>query len=529
MRQDAGFWFPGHTGATPGVALRKPLLLLALSLPLAGWWLGQPLLLWSALVPAVVLGLIDPASLVASIALTTPVFPVLRLAGDAVGAAKVSSKGLFFSADDPLILALGVAWVASRLRFPGERRDLFPGAAAGLAILYPVVIALNAIRLDTNQVIVSALYFLKWLQYASLLVLVPQTVRGADRSRLIARYLKAAYVVCLLTAGFGVYELLMSVRTQSYTKAAAFPRISSFFGSLDPNLYGASEDPVNFGVWSVLMGSVVLAAMMSGSRRHGVLRFGALLSMGFALLASASRAPVLAAAAAYSRLQKLNSSRLVLTMAALTVLGGIGFLMVPELWMRATGRFSALLEWDQAEESSAVARLQVAMNSPVFEIDQYWLIGHGHSTYRFIAEEHLARFNGGLSRSLYSFPLTAWYDGGPLGLLLWIVLFRQLGRRLRRIRDSSPDREVAALASGLCAALWALAVASMFGEVPYNWRVMGSFYLAVGVCMAADEAVNRHMAFLLLRHQAQAAGTGGITGAAIQGGPSEEDAKEVRA
>ena len=37
-------------------------------------------------------------------------------------------------------------------------------------------------------------------------------------------------------------------------------------------------------------------------------------------------------------------------------------------------------------------------------------------------------------------------------------------------------------------ALWGLALASMFGEVPYNWRVMSVFYAGVGTCLAANEA-----------------------------------------
>jgi hypothetical protein len=503
----AGFGIVGQGPASraarrPGLALCTPLAALVFLLALAGWWFEQPAMLWAAIVPAVILGLIDPSRLVLSIAVTTPTFPVLRLAGETVGAAKVSSKGLFLFVDDPLVLALGMVWLAGRLRFPGERREIFPGALAGLAVLYPLVIAVNAFRLEPNQTLVSALYYLKWLQYACLLVLIPQTLRDQDRERLAGRYLRIAYAVPIAAALFGAYELAVSIQKGSYTRAASFPRVSSFFGSLDPALYGASEDPVNFGVWAVVMGCLPLAAITAGIRRRGPLPVGALLASGFALAGSASRAPVLAAGIAYARLQRVNTGRLVMVLATVVTASGIVYLISPELLNTVGGRFLALAEWDSARESSAMGRLTVAMNSPVFEIDQYWLTGHGHSTYRFIAEEHQSRFQQGLSRSLYSFPLTAWYDAGPLGLLLWILLFRQLGKRLRRIRDNSPDAEVGALAGGLCAALWALAAASLFGEVPYNWRVMGSFYVAAAVCLAADEVVNRRTAVLLIRRQA---------------------------
>ena len=68
------------------------------------------------------------------------------------------------------------------------------------------------------------------------------------------------------------------------------------------------------------------------------------------------------------------------------------------------------------------------------------------------------------------------------------MLFMQLRRRLGVIQTRSPARDVRIFASGLSGALWGIGLASMFGEVPYNWRVMGVFYLAVGVCLAADQA-----------------------------------------
>ncbi|MEZ5399634.1 MAG: hypothetical protein R2729_08180 [Bryobacteraceae bacterium] len=472
------------------------------ALPLAGWWMNQPILLWSAFVPAIALALIAPSRLVLGIAVTTPTFPVLRLANDAVGAGKVSSKGMFLFADDPLILALAIAWLLTRLRYPGDKKRLYPSALFGLAMLYPVVILLNAFRLESNQVLVSGLYYLKWLQYGCLLVLVPQTLRGPARARLAGQYLRIVCGVSLAAAAFGAFELFESVRNGTYNKAASFPRVSSFFGSLDPTLYGASEDPVNFGVWAVVMGSLVMAAIAAGARSNGLFRFSALLAAGFSLLASVSRAPVIAAIAAYSRIQRLNSTRLILPATATCAVTLTAYVAAPDLVERTASRFAVIADWGGGKESSAESRLDIALHSPVFEVDQYWLTGHGHSTYRFVAEQHLARVHNGLSRSLYSFPLTAWYDAGPLGLALWVLLFRQLGSRLRSIRDSSEHGETAALARGLCAALWALAAASLFGEVPYNWRVMGSFYLGVAICLAADEGSRQGIARLRLRHRA---------------------------
>jgi hypothetical protein len=128
----------------------------------------------------------------------------------------------------------------------------------------------------------------------------------------------------------------------------------------------------------------------------------------------------------------------------------------------------------------------ITLHSPVFEIDQYWLIGHGHSSYRFIAEQHLATITGGISRSLYSFPLTAWYDAGPIGLLLWGCFFVQLTRRIDRIRQTARDEDLRYLAIGLSGSSWGLLVASLFAEIPYAWRLMSTYYLATAVCLCAE-------------------------------------------
>jgi hypothetical protein len=217
----------------------------------------------------------------------------------------------------------------------------------------------------------------------------------------------------------------------------------------------------------------------------------AILSSGVSLLLSASRAPWLAALAAFLKIQRIRSSKLILSSVAVIVCAAAGYLVFPEFWDVTAARFLSLGDLENASEGSASERRAVALNSPVFQVDEYWLSGHGHSSYRFIAEEHLSRITGGISRSLYNFLLTAWYDAGPLGLAFWILAFLQLLRRLEQIAASSSAPDVRALAWGLRGALWGIAVAAMFGEVPYNWRVMGFFYLSAGICLAAAEYYQR--------------------------------------
>ena len=457
------------------------------ALILLGYALTSPAILWCSLAPALWLAAAHPARLVQLLAVTAPIFPVVRLTRDLVGAQQVSTKGLFLSGDDPIIAAIGVAWMMVALRSGVRHRIWYPSALLWLLLLYLAVAAANLNRLDGSQSAVSFLYYLKWAEYAVLMIAVPRILSGAEALRFASSFPRLMMTALVVSALFAAYETAEALRTGSYSQAATIPRASSFFGTLDPLRFGASEDPANFGIYVMVVGSIALAAM-GASGRTGWLPGVSFLASLIALLLSASRAPWLAAALAYGRLQRLASSHMIL--GALAIVFGITSTLAftPQIWTASLARFEALGDWNQATERSALNRLQIAINSPVFEVDQYWLIGHGHSSYRFVAEEHLSRITSGVSRSLYNFFLTAWYDGGPAGLALWALLFLQLRRKLGQIQIRSPIAPVRTLAHGLLGALWGLALASMFGEVPYNWRVMGVFYLATAVCLAADEA-----------------------------------------
>ena len=460
---------------------------------LLGYLLSSPATLWVALAPGLWLAATHPARLVQLLAITAPTFPVIRIVRDLVGAQQVSTKGLFLSCDDPIIAALGVAWMLAQMRSAHKRTEWFPAALVWLLVLYPMVNFANLERLEASQTIVSLLYYLKWSEYAVLLFLLPQTIRGEEAIRLLSSLGRIMMAVLFVSALYATYEIVESVRTGSYTQAAAMPRASAFFGTLDPARFGASEDPVNFGVYVMVAGSIALA-IMSASRRSGWLPSASFLGGLLALLLSASRAPWLAAAVAFGKINRFGSSRVMLGALAvmLAVTGTIAF--APQVWQASFARVEALSDWQFASEQSAQNRLQIALNSPVFTIDPYWLIGHGHSSYRFIAEEHLSRVTAGVSRSLYNFLLTVWYDIGPIGIACWILLFVQLSRRLGHIQQRSPLPAARTFAKGLSGALWGLATAAMFGEVPYSWRVMGVFYLATGVCLAADQAARSTIA-----------------------------------
>src|SRR5262245_20857874 len=157
----------------PDVASRGEASLIAAAMTaftiLLGYVLDSPIVLWCSLVPALWLATSHPVRLVQLLAVTSPVFPVVRLTRDIVVAQQVSTRGLFLSGDDPIIASLSVAWLLAFMRSGARSRTWKPKALLWLFVLYPVVILSNLGRLDNNQSIVSLLYYFKWAEYAILL------------------------------------------------------------------------------------------------------------------------------------------------------------------------------------------------------------------------------------------------------------------------------------------------------------------------------------------------------------------------
>jgi len=308
---------PGRAG-DPSLFAALPVLALAW----AAWFAGSAWLLWAAFPPALWLAFASPVRLVQLLLVTTPVFPVLRLAQDDLGVQQVSTKGLFAFVDDPLVLALLIAWLARRLRSAGRAERFFPGALLALALLYPLVTAANLARLEPNQALVSLLYYLKWLQYAVLVFAIPQTVPGSSVPRLLSSLYALSLTALCVSAAFAVFEIVQALRTSSYTSAASFPRASAFFGSLDPARFGASEDPVSFGLYAAVAGSLALGRLACGAPRGRWLSLAGAGAAVISILTTASRTPVLAAATAFARIHRLRSAHLVLGAAAMAVAAG---------------------------------------------------------------------------------------------------------------------------------------------------------------------------------------------------------------
>lgn len=477
-----------HTAGQGRAFLPNLLGLLIVAVGLAAYIEGQPMMVWAALPFSFWLAWQAPEKLVGLLLLSTPIFPVIRVVEDRLGAQQVSTRGLYFALDDPLILALLLGAMLRQITRAGKRIELFPAGLLGLAALYPLVIALNTTRLEFSQSMVSFLYYLKWLQYASVLILIPAVMPMARTQALLKIVRRCLTVTLLASAIFAAYEIVEAFRTASYRSAGLFPRASSFFGTLDPLRFGASEDPVNFGVFMMVGGSIALAYATQCRRRNTAVHVATVAAAIVGVLLSASRTPILAAGVAYNRLRRITFGQTAAVIFGLISLVIATQLLFPNLWATTWVRFESIVFEELAIDGSAGSRLNIMLNAPVFEWDSYWFAGHGHSAYRFVAEQHLAKFTNGLSRSLYNFPLTIWYDAGLFGFLLWCALFVQLWRRFKRISMQSVQPELRALASGLQAALFGLATASLFGEFPYNWRVMGYFYACCGACLAADRA-----------------------------------------
>lgn len=480
------FW-PHATAETRRRATLLPnlLSLAILSTGLLAWYFEIPLALAAILPPALWLASVAPERLVALLLLTAPMFPVLRLAEERLNVQQISTKGAFLSIDDPLIAALAATAIWRLITRRESRVPLFPSALAGLACLYPLVIALNTLRLDLTQSLVSLLAYLKWLQYSVLIFFIPVLLPARSVPAMLRLFRRALVTALLASAACAAFEVAESLRTGSYTYAARFPRASAFFGTLDPLRFGASEDPVNFGCFMMAAGSIALAYSSRSNGRGFLSGTAGVLAAILGVLLSVSRTPMLAAAIAFFKVQKIRSARILLIAFIAIFSGALVYLFLPSVWQSTFERFEAVLDWDSNLESSAESRINIALNAPVFQVDSYWIAGHGHSAYRFVAEEHLSRITRGVSRSLYNFFLTVWYDLGLAGTCLWIALFVQLLRKFRTLAAESRHPELQALAFGLWGATWGILTAAFFGETPYNWRVMGFYYASAGVCLAA--------------------------------------------
>jgi hypothetical protein len=121
------------------------------------------------------------------------------------------------------------------------------------------------------------------------------------------------------------------------------------------------------------------------------------------------------------------------------------------------------------------------LNAPVFEWDSYWLSGHGHSTYRFVAG-NISRGSPTASAEVSTISLTIWYDmGRPAYALVRVV--RPTLASLRAIAAASLQYGCARGTSGLQAALFGLA-SLLFGEFRTT-GAYGFFSACCGVCLAA--------------------------------------------
>ena len=312
----------------------------------------------------------------------------------------IGSEGVLLP-NDILLPGLAAGWLwngmlAKRVRFPASPLS-WPIATMLAVFVLTFIGGLSQFPFLTGrEQLVSALYIVRWAEYALLLFIIADVVRTeATGKRLLWTLFGAAGIVTVL----GFIQLKLFPNFSSMVPQGWDPHIGRMLSTwFDPNFLGGFLSFI-----AVIAGALALLA--KGRSSVALWAFAAFLSVGVVL--TFSRSGYAAFIAGVFVLTFLRSKRLFLLFV---VVAGLVVTTVPRVHDRVVGAFNV----DETAKTRIVSwknALTVYADHPVF--------GIGYNTYRYVqvdygfqkdAADHSA---GGSDSSLLTILVTT----GPVGLL----------------------------------------------------------------------------------------------------------------
>lgn len=281
----------------------------------------------------------------------------------------VISENIAFFITDLLIPILFFSWLIYAL---GIRKKVFLPPVSLPIIFFSLTALLSLLigstRLETSASLVSGLFLLRWLEYASLYFIgYDLFVHNKDYA---IRTFKSFQFFCFLVAVFGFFQFLI---IPDFSQQAAV-------GGWDPHQYRLLStflDPNFVGGFLVVGLNCVIATLLFKPKRA---QWPALVVFGTSLLVAIvltfSRSTYLAFFTSIFAFASLKSRKLFLGVSLILL---VSFLVLPPVQARLVQAVSL----DDAARSRIISwqnALQITADNPVF--------GVGFNTYRFTQERY---------------------------------------------------------------------------------------------------------------------------------------------
>lgn len=404
------------------------------------------------------------------------------------------------SALDFLLIFAIVLWAADGIRC-GVWRLEWHGPAI-VALIYASVLALSALRAqDLGQ---AATEVIKWIEFAAVLLVLPQMVVRASVRWIVAAIAAGATAQALL----GIYQFVNGIGPEWFIVLGRFMRASGTFAQPNPFAgYLVVTLPVLLSVTLAEWGRLV-AGGRAGHRWAWALGLsGATLAVGMGILASWSRGGWLAAGVGVVVVLFLRSRRSVALGSVLLLAVFAGALLTSLSWRAlpepVAARFTSIPAF-----FGGGGVLQQEVNDDNFAVVER--VAHWAAAVRMLERETLLGVGAGNYETAYpNYRLPAWEE--PLGhahnaylnvlaesgvtgfaafALLWVAAIVRL-LRLRRSSARTGDGYGAALVLGTLGVLAALAVHSMVDVL-----FVQGIYMQIALWLALSDARVEPAAFV---------------------------------
>ncbi|RDI76266.1 O-antigen ligase-like membrane protein [Gaiella occulta] len=429
-----------HPLATLGAGLG-----IAAAAALAGGQIEQrPMLLAAALVLVVVAGTaLDPRLGLGALAFATILSPELG------GAVSVR-------ADDVILAAAVFGWLARQAvrREPlRENPLLLPMALLAVAGLAAMAVAFAAGNIDPfrgqeTPLVISALSWLKRLEYFAIVFLVAQTLKSRVE---VAWFAGLLLVASVIVAARGAIVVARDGGQTGF-------RLSAPFNSGGANTLG------EYHTLALALALGLLLGLRSARLRLALL--GVLALNAYAFLYTFSRGSYIALVAVVLVLALLRDARLLL------LVGALAFVLPAYLPADVTARVESI-----PHEIATVNSSNIGNNAFLARVDSYRVAALQ------VARRPPLGYGPGvvaLDRIESQYAKEA-VDGGLVGLTLFLWLLWRLARFGRRVLCGARDRLERGIGLGYLAGLAGMAVAGL-GSIPFTTiRTMVPFCLATGL------------------------------------------------